>query len=86
MSKDSLCSKPSPFYVLGPASCHPWAQKFCKDIGAKMAVIKDAEALQKIYQDTGMDVNGNELLIWNGYNDIEKVCYVGEYHFRSIVH
>ena len=51
-----------------------------------MAVIKDAEALQKIYQDTGMDVNGNELLIWNGYNDIEKVCYVGEYHFHSIVH
>ena len=39
-----------------------------------MAVIKDAEALQKIYQDTGMDANGNELLIWNGYNDIEKVC------------
>ena len=51
-----------------------------------MAVIKDAEALQKIYQDTGMDANGNELLIWNGYNDIEKVCYVGEYHFHSIVH
>ena len=38
-----------------------------------MAVIKDAEALQKLYQDTGLDNNGNELLIWNGYNDIEKV-------------
>ena len=44
-----------------------------------MAVIKDAEALQKLYQDTGLDNNGNELLIWNGYNDIEKVC-IEEFH------
>ena len=73
MSKDSLCSKPTSFFVLGPSVSYPWAQKFCKDIGAKMAVIKSNEIMLKMYTDTGDMVTTKDMMVWNGYNDKEKV-------------
>ena len=65
--------KHTPFYVLGPSLCHTWAEKFCKDIGAKMAIVKDNNIVNKINTDTADMILNKDMMVWNGYNDIEKV-------------
>ena len=38
-----------------------------------MAVIKNNEIMLKMYTDTGDMVTLKDMMVWNGYNDKEKV-------------
>ena len=73
VSKESLCENIPLFYVLGQSMSHSRAQKYCKDIGAEMAVISSNKIIEKINNDTGSNIIPNELYVWNGYNDMEQV-------------
>ena len=71
--KESLCDKIPSFYVLGPSMSHSRAQKYCQDIGAKMAIMSSNGTIEKIYSDTGYNIMSKELNVWNGYNDMKEV-------------
>ena len=73
VSKETLCENIPSFYVLGPTLSYSRAQKYCQDIGAKMAVISSNETIEKINNDTRNRIINYEMHVWNGYNDMEQV-------------